>query len=187
MTDVPNIIPNTIETPLKQTPVRGGYRWILVIFFILGFSVFLFYVYKLGLEEAKQDGSQLGQQRNLLLSKSDITFPPVQSNASITKVPTVLEPLLFSGSENLEIFETAYVTNKKGYVILFEANSALSDVFKHYKNLFNTQIGWGISSSLQADLYAVVDGEIDDQYSARVEQSLLGEQKTVVVIRVIKK
>jgi hypothetical protein len=125
-----------------------------------------------------------------LLKKAILVFPNITSSAIITikQVPKSLLPFLkVLKNENFKM--VYYENSKTGYLLDFEVDLPLTDVYQNYvsylENLEN-ETRWQILYRQRANLFAFIEAE-NENFKIRISQKYLNPDQTLIEIKVISK
>jgi hypothetical protein len=122
-----------------------------------------------------------------LLRRATLVFPNITSSTIITvkQIPkNLLTFLKNTKNENFKIVH--YENGKTGYLLDFEVDLPLADVYRTYVFYLENETRWQILYRERANLFAFIEAE-NENYKIRISQKYLNQDQTLIEIKVISK
>ncbi len=185
--------------------IRNNWRIAIPVIGILLFAVLVFEFYlteKLTNKKITKTGqneqpavysTQISHERlrASMLEKTKLKFPEIVSKkiAFLPQVPPSVRDevavLIQQGAQNVKIEEVKYANDKGGFLVAFDLAKPLVDSYVEYIKVLRAG-NWIFLMSIRSSNLFIIEAE-NNEFQARIEQKLIENNKSEVIIQFIEK
>jgi len=127
--------------------------------------------------------STADQVKVMLLGKSTVNFPAVQSETAALAGPSDLLIFVPQGVVPV-VLEVIYSEGKRGYSLSFEIDKSLIETNLNFAKIFQSNPTWQVLEGRRANLYAFLEAK-GPQYTMRINETFVSDLRTAVIIEAV--